>query len=175
MMSSMLGNFEKHPDVAKAAHVGEPTLVDPEPVTPLGVVRELSTAMSGGNSANTKLKVETLNGAVPPSQEVPRSDAQASDTGTAPPQQQPAEPVPVQLNAAAVELKPNVPDANELKPNVAADPNALPPPTQANEIQAANSSSSTVSSSSKSSKDDLVDISSSKKKKKKGLGKLNPF
>ena len=34
MMSSMLGNFEKHPDVAKAAHVGEPTMVDPEPVNP---------------------------------------------------------------------------------------------------------------------------------------------
>jgi outer membrane protein assembly factor BamD len=28
IMSSMLGNFEKHPDVARASHVGEPTMVD---------------------------------------------------------------------------------------------------------------------------------------------------
>jgi len=170
MMSSMLGNFEKHPDVAKASHVGEPTLVDPEPVTPMGVVKEMSTAMSGGNSSDTKLKVETLNGAVPPNQEVPRSDAQAPDTGTAPTQEQPAAPVPDQQNAAPDELKPNVPDPNELKPNVAADPNALPPPTQTNEIQAASLSSSTASSSSKSTKDDLVDISSSKKKERRGWG-----
>ena len=33
IMSSMLENFEKHPGVAKASHYGEPTLVDPEPVT----------------------------------------------------------------------------------------------------------------------------------------------
>ena len=65
-------------------------------------------------------------------------------------------------------------DPNELKPNVAPDPNALPPLQQSNStgelgvgrerefVQFAR-------------KEELVDISSSKKKKKKGLGKLNPF
>jgi outer membrane protein assembly factor BamD len=175
IMSSMMGNFEKHPDVAKASHVGEPTMVDNEPMTATEVVRQAAAAASGG--ADNKLKAETVNGAVPPSQEVPRSDTPAPEASAAPPQAQPAEPAPDPSNAAAGELKPNVPaDPNELKPNVAGDPNALPPPPQANEIQAGSSSSAAAaSSSSSSSKDDLVDISSSKKKKKKGLGKLNPF
>ena len=46
--------------------MGEPTIVDPEPVTATGVVKELTNSLGGGNS---KLKVETLNGAVPPNQE----------------------------------------------------------------------------------------------------------
>ena len=173
-MSSMLGNFEKHPDVAKASHVGEPTMVDQQPVTATGVIQDVTRALAGGD---TKLKAETVNGPVPPSQEAPRSDTPAPEAGTAPPsQEQPVEPAPDQSNAAAGELKPNVPaDPNELKPNVPADPNALPPPPQTNEIQAGSSPSAAASSSSSSSKDDLVDISSSKKKKKKGLGKLNPF
>ncbi|MBZ5548025.1 MAG: outer membrane protein assembly factor BamD [Acidobacteriia bacterium] len=174
IMSSMLANFQKHPDVARAPRVGEPTMVDPEPVTPMGVVKELSASASGGESPDNKLKVETLKGPVPPSQEVPRSDAQAPDAGTAPPQEQPPAVGQDQQPAAAGELKPNVVDPNELKPNVPADPNALPPPQQTNEI-GAGTSSSVSSSSSSSSKDDLVDISSSKKRKKKGLGKLNPF
>jgi outer membrane protein assembly factor BamD len=174
IMSSMLGNFEKHPDVAKASHVGEPTMVDQEPMTATEVVRQATAAAAGG--ADNKLKAETVNGAVPSSQEVPRSDTPAPVTSAVPPQEQPAEPAPAQSNAAAGELKPNVPaDPNELKPNVAEDTNALPPPAQTNEIQAGSSSSAAASSSSSSSKDDLVDISSSKKKKKKGLGKLNPF
>jgi outer membrane protein assembly factor BamD len=170
-MSSMLGNFAKHPDVAKAAHVGEPTMVDPTPVTATDVVKQAAQAAGGDN----KLKVETVNGAVPASQDAPRSDSPTPDANAAPAQEQPAPSTPNQPNAAADELKPNVTDPNELKPNVPADPNALPPPTQTNEIQPGSSSSSASSGASSSSKDDLVDISSSKKKKKKGLGKLNPF
>jgi outer membrane protein assembly factor BamD len=172
IMSSMLGNFEKHPDVAKASHVGEPTMVDNEPVTATEVVRQ-ATAAAGG--ADNKLKAETVNGVVPPSQDVPRSDTPAPEAGAAPPQEQPPAAGQDLPTAAPTELTPNVPDPNELKPNVPADPNALPPPAQTNEIQAGSSSSAAASSSSSSSKDDLVDISSSKKKKKKGLGKLNPF
>src|ERR1700680_4179745 len=41
IMSSMLGNFEKHPDVAKASHVGAPTLEDPAPTNPGDVVRKV--------------------------------------------------------------------------------------------------------------------------------------
>jgi outer membrane protein assembly factor BamD len=177
IMSSMLGNFEKHPDVARASHVGEPTMVDKDPVTATEVVKQAMGAMGG---ADNKVKAETVNGTVPPSQEVPRSDTPAPEAA-APPQEQPPaasqdQPVPAQGAAAPGGLTPNVPaDPNELKPNVPADPNALPPPAQTNEIQPGTSSSTAASSSSSSSKDDLVDISSSKKNKKKGLGKLNPF
>ncbi len=180
VMANMLGTFEKHPDTSKAARIGEPTMKDNDPVTATEVVRQATQALSAQGGDN-KLKVETVNGAVPESQEVPRSDNPASETA-APPQPQPEQPAATaqdQANPAAGELKPNVAaDPNELKPNVATNPNELPPPPQTNEIPPGSSSSSSSASatSSSSSKDnDLVDISSSKKKKKKGLGKLNPF
>ena len=180
VMANMLGTFEKRPDTSKAARIGDPTMKDNDPVTATEVVRQATQALSGQGGDN-KLKVETVSGAVPASQEVPRSDSATSETA-APAQPQPEQPAAAaqdQANPAAGELKPNVAaDPNELKPNVAPDPNELPPPPQTNEIQPGNSSTSSSANagSSSSSKDnDLVDISSSRKKKKKGLGKLNPF
>ena len=172
MMSSMLGNFEKHPDVAKASHVGEPTMVDPEPVTATGVVKQMANAL-GSVGGNNKVSVDTMTpGTVAPNQEAPRSDAPAaaSDTSAATAPEQPAA-----QNPAAAELKPNVADPNELKPNVEADPNALPPLQQSNQLDSSGGSPSAVSSSAPAKTEELADISSSKKKKKKGLGKLNPF
>jgi outer membrane protein assembly factor BamD len=168
VVSSMLGNFEKHPDVAKATHVGDPTMVDPAPTNPTDVVRRVVNA--GGMGGDNKVSVETVDGKVAPNQEAPRSDAPApaadSAGGT-------AAAVPEQ--AAAAELKPNVADTNELKPNVEADPNALPPLQQSNQLENGGGSSSAVSSSAAAKTEEMADISSSKKKKKKGLGKLNPF
>ncbi len=180
VMANMLGTFEKHPDMSRAARVGEPTMKDNDPVTATEVVKQATQTLSGQGTGENKLKVETVNGEVPANQEVPRSDNPPSETA-APAQPQPEQPAaaaPEQANPAAGELKPNVPaDPNELKPNVTPDPNELPPPPQTNEIQPGNSSSSSASasSSSKDKDNELVDISSSKKKKKKGLGKLNPF
>jgi hypothetical protein len=76
---------------------------------------------------------------------------------------------------AAAELKPSVADPNELKPNVEADPNALPPLQQSNQLENGGGASGAVSSSAGTKTEELADISSSKKKKKKGIGKLNPF
>src|ERR1700682_5304695 len=168
IMSSMLGNFEKHPDVAKASHVGDPTMVDPAPTNPGDVVRRVVSAggMAGGDN---KIGVETVDGKVAPNQEAPRSDAPpaaaAADAVVAAPPEQPA----------AAELKPSVADPNELKPNVEADPNALPPLQESNQLENGGGASSAVSSSAGAKTEELADISSSKKKKKKGLGKLNPF
>ncbi len=175
VMANMLGTFEKHPDMSRAARMGEPTMQDKDPVTATEVVKQATSVLGG--AGDNKLKVETVSGTAPASQEVPRSDNPASETA-APAQPQPEQPTaPEQASPAAGELKPNVaPDPNELKPNVAPDPNELPPPPQTNEIQPGNSPTSSSASASSSSKDnDLVDISSSRKKKKKGLGKLNPF
>jgi len=178
-MANVIGTFEKHPDVSRAARMGEPTLRDNEPMTAQEVIRRAANTLNTGG--DNKVKAETVNGALPPSQELPRSDTattESSDTPAPAPAEQPAAAATAgndQSNPAAGELKPNVAaDPNELKPNVTPDPNQLPPPTQVNEIQPGDSSSSAASSSS-SSKDDLVDISSSKKKKKKGLAKLKPF
>jgi len=166
VVSSMLGNFEKHPDVAKASHVGDPTMVDPAPTNPGDVVRKVVSAggMAGGDN---KIGVETVDGKVAPNQEAPRSDAPAAaaDAPVAAPPEQPA----------AAELKPSVADPNELKPNVEADPNALPPLQQSNQLENGGGASGAVSSSAGTKTEELADISSSKKKKKKGIGKLNPF
>src|SRR6267143_3093221 len=108
IMSSMLGNFEKHPDVAKASHVGDPTMVDPAPTNPGDVVRKVVNAGGMGGGDN-KIGVETVNGKVAPNQEAPRSDAPAAAAADAP-VAAPEQP------AAAAELKPNVADPNELKP-----------------------------------------------------------
>jgi outer membrane protein assembly factor BamD len=172
LMSSMLGNFEKHPDVAKASHVGDPTMVDPAPTNPGDVVRKVVSAggMAGGDN---KIGVETVDGKLAPNQEAPRSDAPAAgDPAAAAPEQPAAAQDPA---AAAAELKPNVADPNELKPNVETDPNALPPLQQSNQLENGGGASSAVSSSAAAKTEELADISSSKKKKKKGLGKLNPF
>ena len=172
IMSSMLGNFEKHPDVAKASHVGDPTMVDPAPTNPGDVVRKVVSAggMAGGDN---KIGVETVDGKVAPNQEAPRSDAPAAgDPAAAAPEQPAAAQDPA---AAAAELKPNVADPNELKPNVETDPNALPPLQQSNQLENGGGASSAISSSAGAKTEEMADISSSKKKKKKGLGKLNPF
>jgi outer membrane protein assembly factor BamD len=172
IMSSMLGNFEKHPDVAKASHVGDPTMVDPAPTNPGDVVRKVVSA-GGMAEGDNKIGVETVDGKVAPNQEAPRSDAPAAgEPAAAAPEQPAAAQDPA---AAAAELKPHVADPNELKPNVETDPNALPPLQQSNQLENGGGASSAVSSSAAAKTEELADISSSKKKKKKGLGKLNPF
>jgi len=161
-MMSIVGNLEKHPDVSMAAHVGDPTMVDPTPVTATDVVRKVTSSLIGGDN---KVTVETVNGNAVPNQEAPRSDtptASADQAATAPAAQD-----------AAAELKPN--DPGELKPNVDTDANALPPLQQSNQLDSGNGTSSAVSSSGATKSEEMADISSSKKRKKKGLGKLNPF
>jgi len=156
MMSSVLSGFEKHPDVAKAAHVGDPTMVDPEPVTPRGVVQQMTAAAGLGGDNN--VSVETTGVTVAPNQEAPRSDTPAATDA----------PAAVSQSAA---------DPNELRPNVDpkgdADPNALPPLQQSNQLDNGGGTPSAASAPAKT--EEMADISSSKKKKKKGVAKLNPF
>jgi outer membrane protein assembly factor BamD len=172
-MQTMLNGFEKHPDVAKASHVGDPTMVDPEPVTATGVVKGLAAAM-GTPGGDNKLGVQTINGKPAANQAAPRSDtpvATADAAATATDQPAAADP------AATAELKTSAAaDPNELKPNVEPDPNALPPLQQNNELESSNGTSSSVSSTGGAkSTEEMADISSSRKKKKRGIAKLNPF
>jgi len=176
MMSSMLGGLEKHPDVSHAAHRGDPTMVDQEPATATGVVQELARAASGGADASGKLNATVLKaGDVAPNQAAPRSDnaTPATEANAQPAQDQAAA---TNTATAAAELKPNVADANELRPNVEPDANALPPLQQSNQLENTGpAGSSSVSSSASQPKEEMADISSSRKKKKKGLARLKPF
>jgi outer membrane protein assembly factor BamD len=168
----MLNGFEKHPDVAKASRVGDPTMIDPEPETAMGVVRDLTKAGLGAGRDN-KLTAQPINGKIAPNEPAPRSDtATVADPSVPAPGEQPAPQGP-----AAAELTPNAADPNELKPNVAPDPTALPPLQQNNELDMSGGtpSSASASTSTSSKNTEMADISSSKKKKKKGIAKLNPF
>jgi outer membrane protein assembly factor BamD len=179
VISNMLGTFEKGPDVSKSSRVGEPTMVDPEPMTATKVVQQMGNAARGGGG-DERVGVEKINGSVAPNQPTPRSDAPGtapdSSAGTsagtsagATPGDQPG----VQGARATAELKPTVADPNELRPNVEPDATALPPLQQTNQLEGGTSSSAGSSTPPKT--EEMADISSSKKKKKKGLKKLNPF
>ncbi|HZQ70279.1 MAG TPA: outer membrane protein assembly factor BamD [Terriglobales bacterium] len=188
MFGKMVGNFSKHPDVASATKVGEPSLADPQPLGAKEVVDQATRAMKGGSANdNNSVAVETVNnGAPPPNQAAPRSDAavevenpgSGSETTTPP-------PTTATDGAGAAadtgELKPNVAaDPNELKPNVDSGGQTLPPPQQVNELSPENQAApagneaNTASSSSQDVADDAT-IASSKKKKKKGIKKIVPF
>jgi hypothetical protein len=183
MFGKVMRNFQKHPDVAQATKVGDPTLVDPQMVSAKDVVQKAADAMKGtAATSDNAVSVETVGKGTPPAnQPAPRSDTE-----------NPGKPVE---NSAAPppapdpnELKPNVaPDPNELKPNVA-DENgqALPPPQQVNELapganpatpEAAKTGDGKTTDSASSANEPADDtaVSSSKRKKKKGLRKIVPF
>ena len=200
MLSKVMKNFEKHPSVADAAHVGEPTLVDPTPVNARDVVTEATKESLTSNGASDKnaVSIEIGKGTPPPNQPAPRSDEAspaAAPSDAAANTTAPGDAGGTTGNANGAtgngnELKPNVPasDSSELKPNVSdSGTQALPPPQQVNELDTSNQQNSSTtqstassqtdsasSSSSQQSSDD-ADTASSKKKKKKGIHKIVPF
>jgi outer membrane protein assembly factor BamD len=183
MYKQVMSTFTKHPDTAQAAKVGEPTLVNPQMMSPTEVVQQANQALRGSGGAtlgNNSLSVEAVGkGAPPPDQPAPRSDEPPSNN--VPSAQDPAPPAVAATDTN--ELKPNVAaDPNELKPNVATDGGqAMPAPQQVNELQgganvpaASDGKAADAASSSSQSQDDNT-VSSSKHKKKKGLRKVVPF
>jgi outer membrane protein assembly factor BamD len=189
LKTKVIRGFSKHPDVAQASRVGDPPLVDPEPVSAKSVVEEVNrsvvSAATPAATAKNGASVEVIGtGAPPPGEDAPRSDSANPPAPPAVPPEPDASAPP-----AASELTPNVPaDANELKPNVPDDSSqALPPPQQVNEISTGGTSGGTSAQADAnggkppdalSPDQQLADdsaISSSKHKKKKGLKKVVPF
>jgi hypothetical protein len=79
LKTKVIRGFSKHPDVAQASRVGDPPLVDPEPVSAKSVVEEVNRSMvtatppaTGKNGASVEM-IGT--GAPPPGEDAPRSDA----------------------------------------------------------------------------------------------------
>ena len=152
MFGRLMGNFNKHPDVAAATKIGDPTLVDPKETSATEVVQEATRAMSGLPATGSESsKVEIVGTGEPPKSEAaPRSDgtAPANPVSGGPSGQAVTQP-PVAAAASKAtslpagntpqpgELTPNVPqNSNELAPNVSSDGSqSLPPPTQVNELQ----------------------------------------
>jgi len=187
-LDRLMGVVKKGPDVAQASKVGEPTLVDPTPVSANQLAGETMRRALGAPAGEHGVSLETVKSGAPgPNEPAPRSDA--------PPPPTSADPFarPAASTVDPNELKPTAPDPNELKPSGPPDPNelkpsadiqsaasnaAVPPPVQVNEIQSGPSPSdpnAAVSSSSSSSLASDQDVSSSKKKKKTGLKKIISF
>jgi len=196
-LSKVMKTFAKHPNVTEATKVGEPTLVDPTPMSASQVVQQATRAAMGGGSGSNSVSIETVKGGAPgPDQPAPRSDAVVPTDAAAADNSATASSPPVGAQPDPNELKPNSgpADPNELKPNVSADSGqALPPPQQVNEIQsgvanppassatstaaASNGKSGDASASSATDQSDDTDatVASSKHKKKKGIHKVVPF
>ena len=184
-LSKVMRAFAKHPNVAEATKVGEPTLVDPTPMSPTSVIQPTPRTAPGGLGGDKSVTIETVSGAPSPNENTPRSDAPpAADAAVTPDTSaNTTSPAPADAN----ELQPNTApaDANELKPNVPAEGTpAAPPPQQVNEIQSgshpagAATTAVTSTGSASSTADDTADdptVASSKHKKKKGIHKIVPF
>ncbi len=189
-LDRLITAVKKGPDVSQAAKVGDPTLVDPTPVSANQLAAESMREALGLSTNNGKgektLTVESATNGVPGANEpAPRSDQPAPAATNANPFAQPttaSDPNELQPTAPAATSAalPSSADPNSLQPNVAsqtaqAEP-VVPPPVQINEIQQEASSSSggqaAASASSSSAFASDKDISSSKKKKKKGIKKL---
>lgn len=169
----LMGLVKKGPDVAAAAKIGEPDLVEPTPVTVGDVLRG---AAGGGMDVGKKGATIEV---VKPEETTPETTAPTTDTtisGGSPFGRSPATASPQPAGTDPNELKPNAPpDPNELKPTDAGSDSSLPPPPQVNEIQKDQSSSSSAAAGTDSPAATDQEISSSKKKKKKGLKKVVPF
>jgi outer membrane protein assembly factor BamD len=187
-MDRLMSVVKKGPDVSLASKVGEPTLVDPTPVSANQLAGESMRQAMGLPAGEHGLSVETVSGVTPGANDpAPRSDAPAP-AATGDPFARPSPAAAADPN----ELKPTAPaDANALNPTAAPDPNELKPnvdaaaagtlaspPVQVNEIQqgqAAAGTNAVASSDSSSTLASEQDVSSSKKKKKKGLKKVLSF
>ncbi len=195
-MDRLMGVVRKGPDTSLASKVGDPTLVDPTPVSANQLAQESMRQAMGLPAGDHGLSVETVKGGTPgASDPAPRSDAPAPAAS--------GDPFARPTTAAADpnELKPSAaPDANELSPTAAPDPNELkptaqaqntqsesapvPPPIQVNELQQGQPASGQAAvaggdpaqnSTSNSNLATDQDISSSKKAKKKGWRKIVAF
>jgi hypothetical protein len=195
--SKVMKSFAKHPDVADATKVGEPTLVDPTPMSATQVMQSATRAAIGTGVDSRSASIETVNSGAPGAdQPAPRSDTPVpADAAAGNPAAADASAPSAATQPDPNELKPNAgpADPNELKPNVSGDNGqALPPPQQVNEIQSGAASSSAASgtaaatatdpkstgasaSSSTDQADDSDTTASSKRKKKKGIHKILPL
>src|SRR6185312_14341284 len=164
MMRGLMGNFKKHPMVAKSSRVGDPSLQDEKIVDPSQMVHDLEKELNAGGQPSGKVGIEALTGIA----------------GKGAPG--PNEPPPGTTNAA-----PAADSAPNSAPSAEGAPPATPP-AQVNEVQGqqqqtaatgnANSGQATTTTAADrkaASKVDKKKESTSKKKKKKGLGKLIPF
>ena len=180
----MMSNFHKAPDdLPRAAKVGDPTLVDPQPTSAPQLIREANNAALGiaNTGGNGTVSVEKATDSdVKKSDPIPRSEPATTNPDS------PAAPATNRTGSdtGIGELTPNAapaaPSGNASSSSSAdtssSTATAAPPPApaQVNEIQNGSGADAASQSQSATSTSDQGS-SSSKKKKKKGLKKIVPF
>ncbi len=123
-LDRVMANFRKRPDVSEASHVGEPSLVDPKPLSATEVLRQATNALRPGAAASGDNKVSgevVKGGAPPPNQPVPRSDApENAVTGSTTPASGTASASPAAGSATPSSSSPADTGIQELTPNTGA-------------------------------------------------------
>jgi outer membrane protein assembly factor BamD len=173
-LAKLKGSFSKHPITSEATKVGEPTLVDPKPVSATDVVRSATAAMAAPPAEKGAVSIEIgKNGAPPPNQAVPRSDAPPPETAPDTAANPAPETAPPADATAAADNTPAAADPNELKPI----DSPAPAPSQVNQIDPSQPQTADASASASPNPQDQEDTtySSSKRKKKSAIRKVVPF
>jgi outer membrane protein assembly factor BamD len=119
MWSKAMLNFHRRPEMASAAGVGEPTLVDPKQTDAPSMMKHVNEMiMGGGSTPSGTVSVEAGTGPVGPNQPVPRSDQPAAQPQgeTATPAAQPATPSTQGSTAATPDQSPAATGIGELTP-----------------------------------------------------------
>ena len=143
----VMGDFKKHPDVAKASHVGEPSMEDEEVQSAAAVIQQLNSQILEASGKATVESAKAGSGAPPANQPPPSSTQPASSQDPQPSTSGAAPTPPARTNDIGAAT-----DGNSNNQNASSTP-------QDSQQQNTNNSQD----------------SSSKKKKKSGLRKLIPF
>ena len=143
----VMGDFKKHPDVAKASHVGEPSMEDEEVQSAAAVIQQLNSQILEASGKATVESAKVGTGAPPANQPPPSSTQPASSQDPQPSSSGAAPTPPARTNDIGAAT-----DGNSNNQNASSTP-------QDSQQQNTNNSQD----------------SSSKKKKKSGLRKLIPF
>jgi len=179
-MGNVMAAFGRHPDVASAARVGEPSLEEQDLISAKALLQETNRVIAGGGASDNKVVgVVKSDAGSTPSQPAPRSDdaeTQATPQNATPAAEQAPDPNDLTpLAKAGAAPQPSEPDPNELTPNVPQDSKPAQAPAQVNELahpdEGAKGGGAAASASSGSDQDLATDeqIASSKHKKKKGI------
>ena len=193
MTDEVIGNFRKHPNVARASKVGEPSLDDEKQVSAVAMVQDLTNQLNAAatrGTASTDLGLTTVGAGTgtPAPNQPPPGTAPASNATQPPPEggaQPPAAntvtpatgaPAAAPAPAAATPTSTSKSSAPAAQPSEGAPPAAAPP--QVNEIQKTSATAPNdqqASAGTQQTSADSKQDSSSKKKSKKGLRRIIPF
>jgi hypothetical protein len=92
MSQKMMGDFKKHPNVARTSKVGEPNLSEEEVRSAAALVKDYTNLVAGTPSTGVGIEAVGTGSGTTPGANQPAPSSQNGDQGTTPP------PAPAQVN-----------------------------------------------------------------------------